>query len=89
VRACWYVEGAGTKNVAGRGVKSHIITDLSRFRDLDVIASDSSFANRDGANDPRQLARHVVAGRRWFRSWAANVGQGVPVACSAGDRIAG
>lgn len=29
VRACWYVEGAGTLNVAGRGVKSKIITDLN------------------------------------------------------------
>jgi bidirectional [NiFe] hydrogenase diaphorase subunit len=30
VRACWYVEGAGTKNVADRGAKAHIITDLSQ-----------------------------------------------------------
>src|SRR5512135_2215453 len=29
VRACWHIEGAGTKNVAGRGTKSHIITDLN------------------------------------------------------------
>ncbi len=29
VRACWHIEGAGTKNVAGRGGKSHIITDLN------------------------------------------------------------
>jgi bidirectional [NiFe] hydrogenase diaphorase subunit len=29
VRVCWHVEGAGTKNVAGRGTKSHIITDLN------------------------------------------------------------
>jgi len=29
VRACWYVEGAGTLNVAGRGVNSTIITDLN------------------------------------------------------------
>jgi bidirectional [NiFe] hydrogenase diaphorase subunit len=28
VRACWYIEGAGTKNVSGRGAKSQIITDL-------------------------------------------------------------
>ena len=28
VRVCWYVEAAGTKNVAGRGTRSHIITDL-------------------------------------------------------------
>jgi bidirectional [NiFe] hydrogenase diaphorase subunit len=28
VRVCWHVEGAGTKNVAGRGSKSQIITDL-------------------------------------------------------------
>ena len=39
------------------GITEDIITDLSRFRDLDVIASNSSFANRDGANDPRQFAR--------------------------------
>ncbi|HEX7653117.1 MAG TPA: bidirectional hydrogenase complex protein HoxU [Verrucomicrobiae bacterium] len=29
VRACWHIEGAGTKNVAGRGVTSRIITDLN------------------------------------------------------------
>jgi bidirectional [NiFe] hydrogenase diaphorase subunit len=28
VRVCWHIEGAGTKNVAGRGRGSHIITDL-------------------------------------------------------------
>jgi len=30
VRACWYVEGAGTLNVAGRGIRSRIITDLNQ-----------------------------------------------------------
>ena len=29
VRACWYIEGAGTKNVAGRGGRSLIISDLN------------------------------------------------------------
>ena len=29
VRTCWHIEGAGTKNVAGRGAQSHIITDLN------------------------------------------------------------
>jgi bidirectional [NiFe] hydrogenase diaphorase subunit len=29
VRACWHIEGAGTKNVAGRGGKSFIISDLN------------------------------------------------------------
>ena len=29
VRVCWHIEGAGTKNVAGRGTKSKIITDLN------------------------------------------------------------
>lgn len=29
VRVCWHIEGAGTKNVAGRGGKSWIITDLN------------------------------------------------------------
>jgi len=29
VRVCWHVEGAGTKNVAGRGRHSRIITDLN------------------------------------------------------------
>jgi len=29
VRACWHIEGAGTKNVAGRGGKSMIISDLN------------------------------------------------------------
>lgn len=28
VRACWQIEGAGTKNVAGRGARCEIITDL-------------------------------------------------------------
>lgn len=30
VRACWHIEGAGTKNVAGRGAKSTIISDLNQ-----------------------------------------------------------
>jgi bidirectional [NiFe] hydrogenase diaphorase subunit len=30
VRVCWHIEGAGTKNVAGRGAKSKIITDLNQ-----------------------------------------------------------
>jgi bidirectional [NiFe] hydrogenase diaphorase subunit len=30
VRTCWHVEGAGTKNVAGRGAKSKIISDLNQ-----------------------------------------------------------
>lgn len=30
VRACWHIEGAGTKNVAGRGATSKIITDLNQ-----------------------------------------------------------
>lgn len=29
VRVCWHIEGAGTKNIAGRGGKSKIITDLN------------------------------------------------------------
>ena len=29
VRACWHIEGAGTKNVSGRGSQSRIITDLN------------------------------------------------------------
>ena len=29
VRVCWNIEGAGTKNVAGRGTGSRIITDLN------------------------------------------------------------
>ena len=29
VRVCWHIEGAGTKNVSGRGAKSSIIADLS------------------------------------------------------------
>ena len=28
VRACWHIEGAGTKNVSGRGGRAQIITDL-------------------------------------------------------------
>jgi bidirectional [NiFe] hydrogenase diaphorase subunit len=30
VRVCWHIEAAGTKNVAGRGTRSHIITDLNQ-----------------------------------------------------------
>jgi bidirectional [NiFe] hydrogenase diaphorase subunit len=30
VRVCWHIEGAGTRNVAGRGGKSRIITDLNQ-----------------------------------------------------------
>ena len=30
VRTCWYIEGAGTKNVSGRGAKSKIISDLNQ-----------------------------------------------------------
>jgi len=29
VRVCWHIEGAGTKNVSGRGSKAKIITDLN------------------------------------------------------------
>ncbi len=28
VRACWHIEGAGTKNVSGRGARSQVICDL-------------------------------------------------------------
>jgi len=30
VRVCWHIEGAGTKNVAGRGADCRIITDLNQ-----------------------------------------------------------
>jgi len=30
VRVCWHIEGAGTKNVAGRGAQASIITDLNQ-----------------------------------------------------------
>jgi bidirectional [NiFe] hydrogenase diaphorase subunit len=30
VRVCWHIEGAGTKNVAGRGSRSSIISDLNQ-----------------------------------------------------------
>jgi len=30
VRVCWHIEGAGTKNVSGRGGKSYIISDLNQ-----------------------------------------------------------
>jgi len=30
VRVCWHIEGAGTKNVSGRGGNSKIITDLNQ-----------------------------------------------------------
>lgn len=30
VRVCWFIEGAATKNVAGRGATARIITDLSQ-----------------------------------------------------------
>ena len=41
VRVCWHIEGAGTKNVAGRGAKSVIIDDLEpalgRVGDLHLV----------------------------------------------------
>jgi bidirectional [NiFe] hydrogenase diaphorase subunit len=30
VRTCWHIEGAGTKNLAGRGGGSHIVTDMNQ-----------------------------------------------------------
>ncbi|MCU0784461.1 MAG: bidirectional hydrogenase complex protein HoxU [Verrucomicrobia bacterium] len=30
VRVCWHIEGAGTKNVASRGERANIITDLTQ-----------------------------------------------------------
>ena len=30
VRACWHIEGAGTKNISGRGARSRIINDLNQ-----------------------------------------------------------
>ena len=30
VRACWHIEGAGTKNVSGRGSRSQVISDLNQ-----------------------------------------------------------
>ncbi len=40
VRACWNIEGAGTLNVAGRGVNSRIITDLNQpWGDSDTCTS--------------------------------------------------
>jgi len=30
VRVCWHIEGAGTKNVAGRGIQSRIIDDMNQ-----------------------------------------------------------
>jgi len=30
VRVCWHIEGAGTKNVSGRGSQARIITDLNQ-----------------------------------------------------------
>jgi bidirectional [NiFe] hydrogenase diaphorase subunit len=29
VRVCWHIEGAGTKNVSGRGSRAQIVTDLN------------------------------------------------------------
>jgi bidirectional [NiFe] hydrogenase diaphorase subunit len=40
VRVCWYIEGAGTKNAAGRGVNSQIITDLNQpWADADTCTA--------------------------------------------------
>jgi adenylate cyclase len=49
------------------GITENIITGLTRFRDLFVIAVESSFAARDRATDVQQIARqlgvaHVVEG---------------------------
>lgn len=40
VRVCWHIEGAGTKNVAGRGGKCEVITDLKQpWADADTCTS--------------------------------------------------
>lgn len=40
VRVCWHIEGAGTKNVAGRGAKCEVITDLKQpWADADTCTS--------------------------------------------------
>jgi bidirectional [NiFe] hydrogenase diaphorase subunit len=40
VRVCWNIEGAGTKNVAGRGANSTIITDMNQpWGDSDTCTS--------------------------------------------------
>ncbi|MBA4138452.1 MAG: bidirectional hydrogenase complex protein HoxU [Opitutus sp.] len=40
VRACWHIEGAGTKNTAGRGARCEIITDLRQpWGDADSCTS--------------------------------------------------
>jgi TolB-like protein/Tfp pilus assembly protein PilF len=41
------------------GITEDIISDLSRFRDLDVIASQSSFVHRDRAGDPRRIGQDL------------------------------
>jgi bidirectional [NiFe] hydrogenase diaphorase subunit len=30
VRVCWHIEGAGTKNISGRGARARVITDLNQ-----------------------------------------------------------
>ena len=40
VRVCWYIEGAGTKNVAGRGGRSMVISDMNETcRDSETCTS--------------------------------------------------
>jgi adenylate cyclase len=41
------------------GITEDIITDLSRFRELFVIASNSTFAYKDKSRDVRQIAREL------------------------------
>ena len=41
------------------GITEDIITDLSRFRELFVIARDSSFVYEDKPTDVRQIAREL------------------------------
>jgi Adenylate and Guanylate cyclase catalytic domain len=43
------------------GVTEDIITELSRFRQLFVIARNSSFRYRDGANDVKRIGRELGA----------------------------
>jgi hypothetical protein len=85
VRVCWHIEGAGTKNVAGRGTKSNIITDLampwgeSRFlhamRQMRPGLSDRRVVpqrldhRRDGAR-PRQAGVHRHRARE-KKQWRA------------------
>ncbi|MFO1049445.1 MAG: adenylate/guanylate cyclase domain-containing protein [Geminicoccaceae bacterium] len=53
------LSGDAAQQSLADGITEDIICDLGRFRDLDVIASHSSFAQRDSGDDPGRIGREL------------------------------